>query len=289
MKYLEEADVWRKGHQKAPTPDQAVQNDGQDEENDDDAENDSNNDDEDDKYEARNKSQMERTRLRNTYNSARIQNQMLQRFTTLESDVTKTRMLAVTRSTKQTRFLFHARDTALFYGERWGCFSSGNRQLWENTVQAQRLHAEDDEEAWDNTLAVRYGLGLMMGTKGFSIGGLQPTKLIRRAVEVLFKSTSPNAFFPGQLDHTNKQPMLFYRDQFRHFYFHGSFEVPYILHTHAHLVCRYYKGEPVDPPTFTLSPPNSFGINLLESEAIPLATVSAEHQRREAPSRDPAQ
>lgn len=288
LKCLEESGVWGKRSQTALTSNQSLHTDRQDGQDDEDTDNDSDHDDgTDDRYEDNKSPQMERARLRNTYNSAKVQTQMLQRFTTLESDVTKTRMLAVTRSTQQTRFLFHARDTVLFYGEYWGCFSSSDRQLWNNTVKAQQLHSEDDESEWDNT--IRYGLGLIMGTNGFSIGGLESRNMTRRAVEVLFQSTSPNAFFPGQLDDASKQPTLFYRDRFRDFYFHASFEVPYILLTHANRICSIYAAEIVDVPAVLPKLPQDSDTSLPQFMTGPFAMAPTQHQTRETVMKDSVQ
>lgn len=188
------------------------------------------------------------------YTPNEVQRQVLQRFTILESDITQRRMLAVTRSTERTRFLFHARDTALFYGANWGFFSASSQLLWDNTIDAQRLHSEDDANQWDN--AIRFGLGLIMGTQGFKFGNLDPGQLIQRGIHVLFGSTSPNGLFPGQLDETNQQPTLFYRDRFRDFYFHAGFEIPFILLHSAKLVCEFYE-RAQDLPSITVTMPEN--------------------------------
>jgi hypothetical protein len=44
-----------------------------------------------------------------------MRKQNVRRFT-IENDVLKKRMLSVTRSARETRFLFHSRDTVLYYG-----------------------------------------------------------------------------------------------------------------------------------------------------------------------------
>lgn len=51
-----------------------------------------------------------------------MRRQNLRRFT-LEIDVLKQRMLSVTRTARETRFLLHSRDTILSYGVEWGFFT----------------------------------------------------------------------------------------------------------------------------------------------------------------------
>ncbi|KAL3470801.1 hypothetical protein BJX99DRAFT_250929 [Aspergillus californicus] len=85
----------------------------------------------------------------------------LRRFT-LENDVLKERMLSVTRSARETRFLFHSRDTVLYYGQTWGFLKKDQLDLFEQLVKAQVQHDEEgiDEAGWDNPL--RYALALLM-------------------------------------------------------------------------------------------------------------------------------
>ncbi|KAK6075870.1 hypothetical protein SCUP515_05691 [Seiridium cupressi] len=174
-----------------------------------------------------------------TYGFRKVQREMLRRFTT-ESDVSRKRMLAVTRSPRETRFLFHARDTALFYEH--GTFllqDTSFRQVWENTIEAQKHHDENQETRWDN--ALRYALAVVMGTSGYAINKEKsPTQLIQSSLNVLLRSSSHNGLFAGQLDETTKEPVLFYREEDRDFYFHTSFEIPYILLTRDAIINERY-------------------------------------------------
>ncbi|KAL3459114.1 hypothetical protein BJX64DRAFT_301544 [Aspergillus heterothallicus] len=90
-----------------------------------------------------------------------MRKQNLRRFT-LENDVLKKRMLSVTRSARETRFLFHSRDTVLYYGQSWGFLKRDQVDLFEQLVKAQIQHDEEgtDEARWDNPL--RYALALLM-------------------------------------------------------------------------------------------------------------------------------
>ncbi|KAL4820356.1 hypothetical protein BDW67DRAFT_172599 [Aspergillus spinulosporus] len=90
-----------------------------------------------------------------------MRKQSLRRFT-LENDVLKKRMLGVTRSTRETRFLFHSRDPVLYYGKTWRFLKKDQMDLFEQLVKAQIHHDEEgvDETRWDNSQ--RYALALLM-------------------------------------------------------------------------------------------------------------------------------
>ncbi|KAL4765786.1 uncharacterized protein BDW70DRAFT_167587 [Aspergillus foveolatus] len=90
-----------------------------------------------------------------------MRKQNIRRFT-LENDVLKKRMLSVTRSARETRFLFHSRDTVLYYGISWGFLKKDQMDLFEQLVKTQIHHDEEgvDEARWDNSL--RYALALLM-------------------------------------------------------------------------------------------------------------------------------
>lgn len=244
LQCLEEAGVWEEIRRIVPNSDDKVHGEGEFEDDDEQEHTDDSADD------TATSVWDEIERLVKFYSSAKVRKGTLQRFTTLENDITHHRMLAVARSSQQTRFLFHARDTSLFYGEQCGYFSR-IKGLWETTIAAQRLHSESDESSWDN--AIRYALGIIMGTNDWSFGGLGPEDLVKHSVDVLFGSTSPNAFFPGQLDEATLRPTLFYRDRFRDFYFHASFEVPYVLLTHANRICDCYESKTSKLPELSVS------------------------------------
>lgn len=165
------------------------------------------------------------------YTADETRTQILKRFTT-EDDISKKRLLAVTRSAQETRFLFHSRDTALYYGLDWGFFADDPKtsiEPWQNLVESQVLHdGENDQLRWDNPL--RYALGLYMGVKGQRIDkNYSPPEMVDHARSILFGSSSANGLFPGQLDDTTKKESLFDRERYREFYFHAGFEIPYLL------------------------------------------------------------
>lgn len=157
-----------------------------------------------------------------------LRRQNLRQFT-LDNDVLKRRMLSVTRTARETRFLLHSRDTVLYYGLEWGFFA-GEETVWKQLINAQIHHDEagNDEAQWDNPL--RYGLALEMARKGHQLERtFSPTEMLAHAKRVILNSSSENGLFPGQLDAFSKEPMLFLREFFRDFYFHVGFEIPYIL------------------------------------------------------------
>lgn len=163
-----------------------------------------------------------------------VQRNVLMRFTTENDlDVSRKRMLAVTRSPRETRFLFHSRDTSLFYAEDLEFFlpNSPYHELWENTLEAQVHHDENKETTWDN--AIRYALGVVVGTRDSSLNNKAPTELVRSCVEVLIRSSSHAGFLPGQLDEATKEPRLFYQEEDANFYYHAGFEINHVLLTHA--------------------------------------------------------
>lgn len=161
-----------------------------------------------------------------------VQRGILQRFT-IENEVARKRMLAVTRSPRDTRFLMHARDTALFYGYDRDFFmpDTSFKELWEGTVESQRKHDENLEGSWENVL--RFSLGVVAGARGFSLNKKTPAELSKSSVLALIKAGSHNGFIPGELDLVNSSPVLFSNEEDRDYYYHVGFESSHILLTDA--------------------------------------------------------
>lgn len=136
-----------------------------------------------------------------------VQRGILQRFTTM-NDISRRRMLAVTRSARENRFLLHARDTALFYGEDCDFFPRGSsfQKLWMNTIETQRHHEENQQIAWEN--ALRYALGVLMGVRGHSLSETNASDLVKECVAILLGSGGHDAFFPGELE-GGRDPIMF--------------------------------------------------------------------------------
>ncbi len=177
--------------------------------------------------------------------SSEAQREILRRFTT-ENEILKRRMLAVTGSSRETRFLFHAKDTALFYGydEDFPLLNTSFRKVWENTMEAQALHGHYNQDTfWDTTL--RHALAIMMGTRNYSINQLSPADSTKRSLEALFEVVGVNGFFPGEIDAFTKIAYSYKKKKCRDFnYFHASFEIPFVLLTNAVQINAMYKEYP---------------------------------------------
>ncbi|KXH48869.1 hypothetical protein CNYM01_04885 [Colletotrichum nymphaeae SA-01] len=217
------------------------------------------------------------------FDSDVIQRDILRRFT-VENDVSKKRMLAMTRSPRETRFLLHASDTALFYGIKWNFFlQTIFDEVWDNTIEAQVHHSENSETGWDNS--IRYALAIMMGTRNMTLNKRSPNDLVKTAFDVLLRSTNPNGLFYGQLDGTTKEPALFAREEDRDFYFLASFEIPYVLLTHLPKINSAYKDitgkdpeSPVRLERLQLTPQHPF------NEVADMITQQPKRQEHRSPT-----
>ncbi|KAL2278237.1 hypothetical protein FJTKL_14648 [Diaporthe vaccinii] len=169
--------------------------------------------------------------------SRAFQREVLRKFTT-ENEVLREKMVALTRSPRETRFLFHARDTALFYAQDMGFFPEETpfREIWKNTIDAQRFNEDNQEDWWDN--ALRYALAMMFGIRGHQISNRKPGYMVRTAVEVLLRSSSENGLFPGKLDIMTKRPLedIFRAERDADSYYEAGFEIPYIFLIHAEAI-----------------------------------------------------
>ncbi|KAF3768201.1 hypothetical protein M406DRAFT_349693 [Cryphonectria parasitica EP155] len=168
-----------------------------------------------------------------------VQRGILQRFTT-ENDVSRRRMLAVTRSARETRFLFHARDTALFYGEDSHFFPPISfDQLWANTIETQPYHEDNQDVVWDN--ALRYALGIVMGTRGHTLNKDTAARLVQKCVSILIGAGDHDAFFPGELKEGGREPAIFYGEEYRDFFYHAGFEINHVLLSNARKIDEIFQ------------------------------------------------
>ncbi|KAI0384178.1 hypothetical protein F5Y04DRAFT_269619 [Hypomontagnella monticulosa] len=174
---------------------------------------------------------------------SQIQQGMLRRFIT-ENEASRKRMLAVTRSSRETRFMFHARDTTLFYGCDWGFFLQQTpfREAWKDTLEAQAFYTDNQDTLWNNTL--RYALGIMMGIRGHAVNQQSGCDLVKMCLRAILQATSSNGFCSVKLQDITKEPVLFSREDDRDYYFHASFEIPYILLVDAARIHRIYGQKP---------------------------------------------
>jgi hypothetical protein len=173
-----------------------------------------------------------------------VQSAVLQRFT-VENDVSQERMLAVTRSARETRFYFHTRDTALFYGHMLKFFrpDTSFSELWERTIECQGHHEEAPQGDWHSPL--RFVLGALAGLNGFAIDKRSPEKLIRHSVEALIQVSAHNAFIPGEIDVATRKPSIFSGERDRDYYYHVGFETCQILSKHARVIDVAFRSEQI--------------------------------------------
>ncbi|KAG6362407.1 hypothetical protein INS49_010637 [Diaporthe citri] len=166
--------------------------------------------------------------------SRTVQREILRKFT-MKHEMLRKEMVALTRSPRESRFLFHARDTALFYGQDMGFFPRDElfQEVWKNTIDVQRLHENNQEARWDN--ALRYALSLMLGIRGHQINNRKPGDMVRNSIEILLRSSSENGLFPGKLDIMTKGPLedVFHVEDDADSYYDAGFEIPYIFLIHA--------------------------------------------------------
>jgi hypothetical protein len=81
------------------------------------------------------------------------------------NEVLGKRTLVVTRSRRETRFIFHARDTVLLYAMKEWKFPLGMEwsEIWQNSIDAQAHHDENQDTNWAKSLC--YALAIVMGTQ----------------------------------------------------------------------------------------------------------------------------
>ncbi|KAF5011725.1 hypothetical protein FDECE_2185 [Fusarium decemcellulare] len=171
-----------------------------------------------------------------SYSSSVVLKNIRKRFTT-ENPVSKKRMLAVSRSPAQNRFLLRAKDTALFHAMDLGLLDKTRIEkiddpwnnmidVWKNTLDCQALHEENDDTNWNEPL--RFALSLIMAGNGRRMN-LKPVEEMKmHALSVLLQSSSPNGLFPGAMDE-NHEPVRYDDVLMRDTYWGIAFEIPYIL------------------------------------------------------------
>lgn len=154
---------------------------------------------------------------------------MLMRFT-LEENFWKHRLLATSRTVKESRFLFRSRDTALFYGMKHGFFETEKSTLgpWINAIEIQKFHEYNDDIQWKNTL--RFGLAMIMASSSQrQINHKTADEMFLDAAQVLLYSARSNGLFPGEFDQDSREAVMFVEERYRDSYWNSCFELPYIL------------------------------------------------------------
>lgn len=164
------------------------------------------------------------------FSSSEAQRHILRRFAT-DNPISSQRMLAVSRSSGESRFLFFSRDTAMLHAMTSSFFDMADTRekviSWENTLDAQKYHEENQDSGWDNPL--RYALALMMGKQGFEINHRSAEAMCSVASNVLLRSCSSSGLFAGQLNEATKEPEMVQEKRTWEFYWHAAFEIPFIL------------------------------------------------------------
>lgn len=173
--------------------------------------------------------------------ASKVQRRVLQRFTT-ENNVSKRRMLALTRSPRESRYIFHAHDMALFCDQDSASFLAGstNEQLWLRTIEAQPYHEGNQFTNWDNTM--RYALSLAIGIKGKTINETSADDLVRKSTKALLNYSGFNGIFPGFLDAGTEEPSLFEKESDRDRYYHATFEINLFFLENALGIDKHFPG-----------------------------------------------
>jgi hypothetical protein len=136
------------------------------------------------------------------YMPAKVKREIIQCFTTVY-DVSNERMLAVTRSPRETRFEFHSRDTALFYHIVDGELMLGeDEERWSNLIQIQKRFPSTQDTESDNPL--RHGLGMLL-TRGVYRQSSIARKMFEDHHTCSKRACSQTVFFQDRLQAMGKQ------------------------------------------------------------------------------------
>lgn len=173
------------------------------------------------------------------YSSARLQPNILKRFT-VENPLSRKRMIAVSRSPGQSRFLLRNRDAGLFHAMEQGFFDKPGAKrgqgiwenkvdVWKNTVDCQLYHEGNDDTSWDEPL--RFALSFAMAQNEKQINARPVQEMRQHALSVLLEGCLLNGIFPGAMDENN-EPILYTNEISRDTYWGITFEIPFILWRH---------------------------------------------------------
>lgn len=112
------------------------------------------------------------------------------------------------------------------------------KALWQQTLKFQRHHPANEESAVGSKwyTVMRYALSIMMGARGSTLNSMESSNALSCSFKQLLKFFSHNGFLGEQLSWLTKEPIIFDDDRDRDSHFHASFEVVYVLLTHAKYV-----------------------------------------------------
>lgn len=169
--------------------------------------------------------------------SDELQRVILKRFTT-QNPQSQQRMIATSRTPTESRFLFHAQDTALFYAMDQGFFDRKAKTnsrgaiwadkiaAWKETVGAQAEHEETQTLEWKKPLW--YALALIISSKRKSVNKMPADEMVRTTAGILFVLSQSSGIFPGSLNE-KREPVPFEDELECDKYWHAPFEIPYAL------------------------------------------------------------
>ncbi|KAJ4303215.1 hypothetical protein N0V90_002108 [Kalmusia sp. IMI 367209] len=179
------------------------------------------------------------------YNFDEVRKKTLKRFT-VENPISKGRMLATRRTSNDTRFLLHSKDSFLFHATKIEFFSQNMTNpekkgesstypwkyaddFWKSTAEIQGLYDLYQAPQWDKPLW--YVLVIILGCHGISVKNASVEGQVRAAKGILIKNTSKSGLFPGYF---NEAAPAIYEDEFdRDDYWHSTFEIPNVLWTYV--------------------------------------------------------
>lgn len=217
-----------------------------------------------------------------------LKRNILKRFTT-ENPQSKKRMIAVTRSPVQTRFLLRSRDTALFGAMELGFFDKPEEgsggwphtiELWKSTIDCQKDHEDNDELSWNDPR--RFALSLIMAQINKPMNSRPAKEMFEHAMSVLLRCSSNNGLFPGRLNERN-EPALFEDEERRDNYWEVAFEIPYILWKHG--LGPFKPGGSDEKPGGQSSPESGSQLVLAELQSISQSSTETSNLLREAQGR----
>ncbi|KAL6800404.1 hypothetical protein J3E68DRAFT_448658 [Trichoderma sp. SZMC 28012] len=219
------------------------------------------------------------------YSSNRIRASLLKKFSIRNSSFEK-HMIAVFRSSNETRFQFRAQDTVLFYAMDLGLFDQDDlveneSSTWQNKIEAWRCtvnyqkECEDDKNArWDWDQPLRCALALIMPPKSKRKISHTIPKMHREAKSILLLNSFSDELFKGLLDEDRGLAAL-NDEAATDLFWSATFEVPYIL-------LKYSMAQPLSEAldlSVTTAPP------LPKSSSISPSILSTE-PTKSAPTRD---
>lgn len=169
----------------------------------------------------------------------------LKRFAT-EDPISQQKTLATSRWANKTRFLFHSKDTYLFFAADSGFFirpspSSKKQQTksdgytqpwrflddrWSKLLDAQGNHDEYQQMNW--TKPLWYAVVYVLSLKSRQLDGQSPESLVKSTRAALLEASLYNGLAPGSLSEDGV-PGVYEKEQLRDHHWFSSFEIPNIL------------------------------------------------------------